>query len=237
MRRQPGPLTLSAVCAMALAGVPATADSTIEPRYEDGQTVFTFKPARKPGGGAGSPAMPGHRAAPPEILQLVEEVSSRYGLDPRLITTVIGVESGFNQRAVSSKGARGLMQLMPGTARRYGVRDVYDPKQNVEGGVAYLSDLTRRYGGDLKLALAAYNAGPEAVARASGVPNFRETKDYIRKIESRYGSLTVSGMGAAGGTRDFRSGGSIQSSRDESGALVVTNRRGTGARVIPRRKR
>lgn len=215
---------------------PAAADG-IETRVEDGRTVFVSRPDRKPGAAETAPirSTTTRQKAPPEILRLVEEVSLRYDLDPRLITTVISVESNFDHLAVSPKGARGLMQLMPGTARQYGVSNVHDPRENLEGGVAYLRDLTRRYNGNMRLALAAYNAGPEAVERASGVPNYTETKEYLRRIEARYGqSLTLSGMGPLGGTVDHRQGGRIEVTRDEEGRIVVTNRRSAGVTIVPR---
>jgi hypothetical protein len=118
------------------------------------------------------------------------------------------------------------MQLMPDTAEEYGVTDVHDARQNVEGGVAYLRDLVHRYSGDLTLALAAYNAGPGAVQRAAGVPRFRETRDYLKRIESAYGSNLDSA------TRRLRAGGSlerraepIRTGRAEDGSITATNQR------------
>jgi len=217
----------------ACTAAPALAE--IETRVVDGQVTFVSRPEQKPGPVSDPDPSRRSRAsksAPIEILELVQDVGQRYELDPRLITSVISVESGFNQMAVSPKGARGLMQLMPGTAREYGVRNVHDPKQNVEGGVAYLRDLVVRYNGDLRLALAAYNAGPEAVERASGVPNYPETISYLKKIEKRYGrSLAIVSMGPGGGIGG-RVGSSIETTRDEDGSLVITNRRTAGSRVI-----
>ena len=112
----------------------------------------------------------------------ISEASKRYGIDFSLIKALIKVESDFNPKAVSRKGARGLMQLMPKTAQDLGVRDVFDPTQNVEGGARYLRDLLDLHGQDLSLALAAYNAGPTAVARYGGIPPYPETEDYVRKV-------------------------------------------------------
>lgn len=102
-------------------------------------------------------------------------------LDPRLVRAVVQVESGYNPRALSRKGAMGLMQLMPDTAREMGVEDPWDPEQNVRGGTAYLRRMIDRFG-DLDVALAAYNAGPEAVTRYSGVPPYEETRSYVRRV-------------------------------------------------------
>lgn len=116
-----------------------------------------------------------------ELLGLIEQHASDRDLDPRLVQAVVQVESGYNARALSNKGAMGLMQLMPGTARDLAVEDPWDPVQNVRGGTAYLRQMLDRFG-DLDLALAAYNAGPEAVVRHAGVPPFEETRNYLRKI-------------------------------------------------------
>jgi len=116
----------------------------------------------------------------------VEQTARAHGVDPELVDLVIRMESGYNPNAVSPKGARGVMQLMPATARQYGVRDVFDPHDNIGGGVRYLRDLLGRYGNDVTRALAAYNAGPEAVARHDGVPPYRETRNYVAAILDAY---------------------------------------------------
>src|ERR1700694_1253951 len=121
-----------------------------------------------------------------KIEVMVREVSARYNVDPALIRSVIETESNWNSKAISSKGALGLMQLVPGTARQLGVNNAFDPKQNLDGGVRYLHTLLERYNGDLDRALAAYNAGPGDVWRARGVPHFRETRDYVRKVTDSY---------------------------------------------------
>ncbi|HKY32018.1 MAG TPA: lytic transglycosylase domain-containing protein [Candidatus Polarisedimenticolia bacterium] len=228
----------SLVLLAALLPASAGAQEAIRPALVEGEIVYTHRPARKPQPAA-SPAAPApkaRRAAPEAIDRLVREVSARYEMDPRLVTTVISVESGFNHMAVSPKGARGLMQLMPQTARQYGVKNVHDPRENVEGGVAYLKDLTRRYRGDMRLALAAYNAGPEAVERASGVPNYRETRDYIKRIEARYGILALGGAAGTGGTM-ARIPTSISATTGEDGGIVYTNVRGTGMQIVRKGRR
>ncbi len=124
---------------------------------------------------------------------LVRTNASKYGVRADLVRAVIQVESAFNPRARSPKGAVGLMQLMPSTAAALGVADRYDPAENIRGGVAYLSSLLRRYGGNEELALAAYNAGPQAVARyGNDVPPYRETQDFVRRIRTvTLGSTTT----------------------------------------------
>ena len=120
------------------------------------------------------------------LREWIRTVAERYGVDQRLIEAVIAVESGGNPRAVSPKGATGLMQLMPQTAAELGVRNPFDPQENLDGGVRHLRDLLVRFAGDVVLALAAYNAGEEAVRTYGGVPPYRETQDYVRKIRGLY---------------------------------------------------
>lgn len=118
---------------------------------------------------------------------VVREAAASNNLPEALILAVIAVESNFDPRAVSEKGAAGLMQLMPGTAREMYVGDVFDPEQNIHGGTRYLRVLANQYGGDMVRMLAAYNAGPEAVRRAGGaVPNIPETREYVRKVVALY---------------------------------------------------
>jgi soluble lytic murein transglycosylase-like protein len=121
-----------------------------------------------------------------KIEQMIREVSDRYRVDPALVRAVIQTESNWNTSAISRKGARGLMQLVPGTAQQLGVDNAFDPKQNLDGGVRYLRRLLERYNGDLDRALAAYNAGPGAVDRAGGIPRYRETREYVQKVTDSY---------------------------------------------------
>ena len=120
------------------------------------------------------------------VEKLVREAAGRHRLDPALVRAVIETESNWNPKAYSHKGAGGLMQLIPTTAQRYGAYDVFDPQQNIDAGVRYLRTLLERYHGNLDLALAAYNAGEGAVDRAHGVPSFRETRDYVQKVQNAY---------------------------------------------------
>lgn len=125
-------------------------------------------------------------AAAGDLERLAEEAARRHGLDPALVRAVVAVESGFQPEAVSPKGAKGLMQLMPATARELGVADPFDAAANLDGGSRYLSSLLARYEGDLAKALAAYNAGMGAVARHRGVPPYAETRQYVQKVLGRY---------------------------------------------------
>ncbi len=118
--------------------------------------------------------------------RIVRDAAARHQVDPALVKAVISTESGWNSHAVSNKGAVGLMQLIPGTAQRFGVGNLFDPAQNVEGGTTYLKSLLDRYDGDLDRSLAAYNAGEGAVDRSGGVPAYRETQNYVRKVTDQY---------------------------------------------------
>jgi soluble lytic murein transglycosylase-like protein len=136
-----------------------------------------------------------------DLNDVVNAASGRYRLDPDLVNSVIKAESGFNAHAISPKGARGLMQLMPGTASQLGVRNAFDPQANVEGGTKYLRELLERYNFDLVKALAAYNAGPERVAQFGGVPPFYETRAYVARIVKDFNKKKLSQKSA--GTANF----------------------------------
>jgi len=124
--------------------------------------------------------------------EIVDKISKKYNVPLSLIHQIILVESNYNPNAVSPKGAIGLMQLMPETAERYGVKDPFDPIQNIEGGVKYLKDLIKLYKGKTDLVLAAYNAGQEAVKKYGGIPPFPETRRYIEKVKRAYNRHYIS---------------------------------------------
>ena len=142
--------------------------------YLPGETSFT---------GRNLPAMSIDRDG---TEKLVREAAERHHVDPALVRAVIETESNWNPRAYSRKGAGGLMQLIPTTAQRYGAYDLFNPQQNIDAGVRHLKMLLQRYNGNLDLALAAYNAGEGAVDRAQGIPAFRETRDYVQKVQNAY---------------------------------------------------
>ncbi len=118
--------------------------------------------------------------------QIIQAAAARYSVDADLIASVISVESNFDPKSVSRRNARGLMQLLPETAARLGVQDIFDPKENIDAGTRYLSDLLKLYNNDLVLALAAYNAGPERVTQYGRVPPYPETVSYVRRVRSTY---------------------------------------------------
>jgi soluble lytic murein transglycosylase-like protein len=130
------------------------------------------------------------------ISALITVISGNHGVDPALVRAMIKAESNFNRWAVSSKGALGLMQLIPTTGARYGVRDFFDPQQNIEGGVRYIRFLLEKFNGNLDLSLAAYNAGENLVERLGRIPPIRETQDYVRRVRAAYGKSSAPAVAA-----------------------------------------
>jgi soluble lytic murein transglycosylase-like protein len=163
---------------------------------------------------------------------LITNAAENHSLDPRLVKSVMLVESGFNASAVSNKGARGLMQLMPATAQRHGVKNVHDPAQNIAGGTKYLSHLLELFDGNLEKSLAAYNAGEGAVARYGGIPPYDETRDYVRKALTAY-----YGAPYKGGTAGSLGGGfgkPVRVERDAKNRPVLTTARPTTRSLVRR---
>ena len=117
---------------------------------------------------------------------MVADSADQYQINPQLVQAIIKVESGYNTNARSRKGAKGLMQLIPEIARKFGVKNAFNPQQNIAGGVAYLKHLLGVFSGDVFLSVAAYNAGPSAVLRYGGIPNYPETIDYVQKVTTLY---------------------------------------------------
>ena len=142
---------------------------------------------------------------------IIEKYAEKYRVDPVLVRAVIQVESDFDPTIVSHKNARGLMQLIPGTAQRYGVKAIHDPDQNIHGGIRYLSYLLQMFNDDLPRALAAYNAGENAVVKYGGIPPYEETKEYVRRAMTvyygrPYGQGAVSYAGRRGGKTKLKGG-------------------------------
>ena len=148
---------------------------------ETGQAAAADTPTTS---GTGSSASSGQSSAGASFATLIQQASDRYGVNPSLVNAVIRAESNFDASAVSGAGALGLMQLMPGTAQGLGVSDPMDPAQNIEGGVKFLSQLLKKYDGNVQMTLAAYNAGPGAVAKYNGVPPYSETQTYVKRVLS-----------------------------------------------------
>ncbi len=133
---------------------------------------------------------------------IIREAAARYGVDPALVRAIVQTESKFDPRARSGAGAQGLMQLMPVLSRELGVKNPFDPRENVFAGVKYLSRLLERHDGNVDLALASYNAGPRNVARYRGIPPFKETRGYVQKILELLGAPDQGGGGSASGAAD-----------------------------------
>lgn len=178
------------VPALLTSAPPAPAGSIYKHVDENGVTHFTNVPTSPEYQVVSLPELrkfsPAPATAAGSYEQMIRTASRIYGLDHRLVRAVIKAESNFDPGAVSHKGAMGLMQLMPETARDMGVKDPFDPLQNIFGGVRYLKFLMDRFDNSLFLALAAYNAGPEAVVKHGGIPPFEETNAYLRRVLRYY---------------------------------------------------
>jgi hypothetical protein len=212
-----------ALAGIFLTGATARADQIVLLVDEHGHRIFvnTSEPAKRPNWARGFSSTKSSRPTTPEINALVEKADNRLQVDPHLVHAIIQVESEYNPRAVSRKGALGLMQLATYTASRLGVSNPFDPKQNIEAGVAHLRYLLHLFGGDIALSLAAYNAGTQSVQRYGGIPSFPETKSYVRKVWSLYqpgSDLYITKAGLRQFTRN-----SIYRYIDSAGVVHFTN--------------
>ena len=168
--------------------VPVSSSSTMRAARQAAREAMVLPPHSRVGSQPVVPgeALPDRQPNSLSVDQAIDAAAQRHGVDANLVRAVVKVESNFNPHAVSRKGAMGLMQLMPSTAKTLKVGNAFDPDQNVDAGVRHLKSLMQSYNGNLELSLAAYNAGEGAVNRSRGVPKFRETRDYVKKITDLY---------------------------------------------------
>ena len=206
----------AAVLALALAS-PSLGEVKIEFR-DDGSKVIKGEPTEARGRRLSARLVPMPTA---KLAEMVERWATERNLDPRLVQAVVQVESGYNPKALSNQGAIGLMQLMPGTAREVGIDDPWNPERNVEGGTAYLRKMLDFFNGDLEFALAAYNAGPNAVLNHAGIPPYPETRAYVRKIVCLYDGVCGESDGAQWSDSES-SGPKVRIGRDAEGRIVLS---------------
>ena len=181
------PLVVKTAPASKRSGVASAATDATQPATSVQRTSLSFEPVTT---GSVSSSLRGFTTGNAQVDGYITESATRHGLDPLLIYSVMHQESSFKQRAISHKGARGLMQLMPGTAARFGVTNIFDPKQNIDAGSRYMKWLLNRFEGNLSLALAGYNAGEGAVDKYGWrIPPYAETQEYVRRISRRYNLL------------------------------------------------
>ena len=197
-RRLPAPWRAVFCAALGLSSIPASpimAAAEVYVKYLNGVPYFTDAPRDE-----GFKKIPlfserlrrvpyrlGSVRLPDRYRQTIQAIAEKYGIDPALVLAVIKSESDFDPHAVSTKGALGLMQLMPGTAYDMGVTDVLDPRENIEGGTRYLKLLLGMFEGDLDRSIAAYNAGQDAVVKYGDIPPYQETQEYVRRVRHFYG--------------------------------------------------
>jgi soluble lytic murein transglycosylase-like protein len=191
--------TLPIFAGLYLAGFCSDAHANVFERRQNGNLVEISQPAWRTdaspvvAGRQGSKAEPVSHASESQnaVRQHIQIAATRFGVDRNLVDAVAWQESRYNPRALSTAGAMGVMQLMPGTARQLGVHNPHDVEQNVAGGTAYLRQQLERFGNNVPLALAAYNAGPGAVIKYGGIPPYRETQNYVRQIIQRLSATSA----------------------------------------------
>ncbi len=198
------------------------------PELPAASSLPPFAKTAKDGVPGASNIAPGFPARPKtDLNQVVNEASDHYRLDPDLVNSVIKAESGFNVRAVSPKGAQGLMQLMPGTAAQLGVPNTFDAQQNVEGGTRYLRELLERYNFDLVKALAAYNAGPQRVEQFGGVPPYYETRAYVARIVRDFNKKKTAAKKTSGATATTQKAAADQKTSPKAGSTASKSQSAT----------
>jgi soluble lytic murein transglycosylase-like protein len=218
-------LVIAAVAVAVIAGAAPAHAETYKLVAPDGTVHFTNAPSdpryrrmgiapTSSGTAEGFFRLPRTLEASPSLTEMIRTAAQRHGVSEQIVSAVIRVESGFNARAVSRKGARGLMQLMPSTAAILGVRDSFDPMDNIDGGVRHLRGLLDRFGNNLSLALAAYNAGEGAVTTHGGIPPYPETQAYVGRILSLVGGADAASRSIPASTYRYV---------EKDGATVYTN--------------
>jgi soluble lytic murein transglycosylase-like protein len=220
----------------ALAGLASAAPAEVRVKVQGGRhLIYNDGPAKL---GATEDWLAARVRRASAFDDLIEASAHEHAVDPRLVKSVMLVESGFNPAAISKKGARGLMQLMPATAAEHGISDVHDPKQNIAAGTRHLSRLLSYYGGDLVKSLAAYNAGEAAVDRYDGVPPYDETQLYVRKtLAAYYGKSTLGGGFGKPASETYRGipsseGKPVRWMRDERTNRVILTTKGRAPRRL-----
>jgi hypothetical protein len=210
---------------VSLCAFAGSAEVRLVIRPDGSKMIYNVQQKRTPTRGSDLVWLAKQRDRVSEFDEIINRHCERFGVDPILAKAVIQVESNFNPDVVSHKGARGLMQLMPGTASRFNVSEVHDPEENIRGGVEYLSILHRMFNGNLPLVLAAYNAGEGAVSRYRGIPPYQETQTYVsRALSVYYGRPHGGGSGAVmfSGGLDKKLAGGFKAERGSGSLAPVT---------------
>ncbi|HUF16602.1 MAG TPA: lytic transglycosylase domain-containing protein [Thermoanaerobaculia bacterium] len=215
-----------------LLAVPGSSEVRLVIRSDGSKVIYNVPQKRPPARGSDLSWLAKQRDRVSEYDEIILRHCERFGVDPILAKAVIQVESNFSPKVVSHKGASGLMQLMPATARRFGVTSIFDPEENIRGGVEYLSVLQRMFPNNLSHVLAAYNAGEGAVSRYRGIPPYAETQTYVVRALTVYHGRPHGGVVMFGGGRDRKLSGGFKAERGSGSLEPVTlaaRRRGTNS--------